>query len=377
LVATPATEYCRAHRSRWIRLGRPDPEAFEAHLMNYDDSRWDFRRLPEQLKLEIQYAMQRADELGAAQRALWFGQMIRMPPHVDASTLLEHNRGEWNDIFSCYVDHPREHNMARAWLEFAVEQLTDLVEGDGWDHEYPRDVWELRRLGLRSNQRRLDFTDIDQPWLRELAKRWIHWRITIGEIAAVTATSDLKALRRLSGHLATTGQAAYSVAQLTRAALESHLAWLRTQPLASATIRDETSAIAVFLRALRDHEDWAPQLSRTATIYPSDYPRMGAMRARGLPTHVMVQVREQLPRWRDPDGRFLTELSAPECGSVTPARSASTRSSSTRTATPTSITGTTRCAVRNSSRSSEPCSSGFATSNSAQPPATRTSIQPG
>jgi integrase len=35
---------------------------------------------------------------------------------------------------------------------------------------------------------------------------------------------------------------------------------------------------------------------------------MGAMRARGLPTHVMVQVREQLPRWRDPDGRFLTEL---------------------------------------------------------------------
>jgi integrase len=96
--------------------------------------------------------------------------------------------------------------------------------------------------------------------------------------------------------------------QLTRAALESHLAWLRTQPLASATIRDETSAIAVFLRALRDHEDWAPQLPRTATIYPSDYPQMGAMRARGLPTHVMVQVREQLPRWRDPDGRFLTEL---------------------------------------------------------------------
>jgi hypothetical protein len=40
LVASPADEYCQAHRSRWIRLGRPDPEAFEAHQMNYADSRW-------------------------------------------------------------------------------------------------------------------------------------------------------------------------------------------------------------------------------------------------------------------------------------------------------------------------------------------------
>jgi hypothetical protein len=64
---------------------------------------------------------------------------------------------------------------------------------------------------------------------------------------------------------------------------------------------------AVFLRALRDHEDWAPELPRTATIYPSDYPRTVALRARGLSTHVMLQVREHLPRWRDPDGRFLTD----------------------------------------------------------------------
>jgi integrase len=35
---------------------------------------------------------------------------------------------------------------------------------------------------------------------------------------------------------------------------------------------------------------------------------MTAMRARGLSTHVMVKVREHLPRRRDPDGRFLTEL---------------------------------------------------------------------
>ena len=164
------------------------------------------------------------------------------------------------------------------------------------------------RLGLHANQRRLDFTEVVQPWLRELVKRWIHWRITVEETSAVTATCDLKALRRLAGHLAATGQAPHSVTQLNRAVLESHLTWLRTQPLAPATIRDEISSIAVFLRALREHADWAPTLPGTVVIYSSDYPRMRALRARGLSTHVMVQVREHLPRWRDPDGRFLTEL---------------------------------------------------------------------
>jgi hypothetical protein len=133
LVAVPAGGYCRAHQSRWIRLGRPDAEAFESHLMNYEDSRWDFRRLPAQLKLEIQYVMQRADVLGAAQRELAFGYMVRVLLHVGAGTLLERTRGEWDDVFGRYLDHPRQHNKARAWLGFAVEQLTDLMEGGGWD----------------------------------------------------------------------------------------------------------------------------------------------------------------------------------------------------------------------------------------------------
>ena len=31
-------------------------------------------------------------------------------------------------------------------------------------------MWELRRLGLQANQRRLDFTELVQPWLRARAK---------------------------------------------------------------------------------------------------------------------------------------------------------------------------------------------------------------
>jgi hypothetical protein len=83
-----------------------------------------------------------------------------------------------------------------------------------------------------------------------------------------TAVADLMALRRLSAFLTATGQARYSIRQLTRPMLEQRIAWLyeQTQLGSSATIRDSVSALAVFLRTLQDHEDWAPDLPRNAVI---------------------------------------------------------------------------------------------------------------
>ncbi len=46
----------------------------------------------------------------------------------------------------------------------------------------------------------------------------------------------------------------------------------------------------------------------TAGIYASDYPRIDPLRAHGLSTHVMTQVRAHLPTCPHPDGRFLAEL---------------------------------------------------------------------
>jgi hypothetical protein len=86
------------------------------------------------------------------------------------------------------------------------------------------------------------------------------------------------ALRRLSTFLTETGQAGYSIRQLTRPVLEQHVSWLHQHPAWQAsTVRDSISAIAVFLRTLRDHDDWAPDLPRTAVIYSSDcLPRLVA-----------------------------------------------------------------------------------------------------
>lgn len=111
--------------------------------------------------------------------------------------------------------------------------------------------------------------------------------------------------------------------------MEQHVVWLhQCTELAACSIRDSISAIAVFLHTLRDHEDWAPDLPRTAVIYSSDYPRMDPLRARGLSPRVMAQVRARLDDdWPHLDGRFITKLMLSTLGSgwATPAPWPTTR----------------------------------------------------
>jgi integrase len=311
LLAEADKPYCRIHLMRWARDGRPAHAEFEAAVMNHGDPRWDFRRLPPQLKLELQYGLKRSSELGHGKSAHSAGYVTRMLLRIGATTLLEHNRADWTTLFRQHWPNPKHGATSRLFLSFTVEQLSDLLDGDGWDNEYPRDLWQLHRLGYLAAgaTRQLNFTDIGQHWLVDCAKRWLRWRLTVEEKSINTVIADQMALRRLSTFLTETGQAQHSIRQLTRPLIEQYVASLHEQgELAASTIRDNISAIAVFLRALQDHEDWAPDLPRNAVIYSSDYPRMDPLRARGLNTHVMTQVRAHLPDWPHQDGRFLTEL---------------------------------------------------------------------
>jgi len=311
LLAEDADPYCRVHALRWRNDGCRAHAEFEAVVMNYGDPRWDFRRLPAQLKLELQYGLQRSSELGHGKSVHSVGYLTRLLLHSGATSLLDRNRAEWLTLFRQQWPNPKHGATSCVFLGFVIEQLADLLDGHGWANEYPRDLWQLHRLGYTaaSASRQLNFTDIGQRWLVESAKRWLHWRLTVEEKSVNTVLADLLALRRLSTFLTSTGQAQYSIRQLTRPVLERHIASLHESgDLAASTIRDHISAVAVFLRGLQDHEDWAPDLPRNAVIYSSDYPRMDPLRARGLNSHVMTQVRAHLPEWPHPDGRFLTEL---------------------------------------------------------------------
>lgn len=57
-------------------------------------------------------------------------------------------------------------HIERRFLLDAIGYLRDLVEGVGWDAEFPRDVWLLRRLGSPGRDTRFRFTGTEPTWLR-------------------------------------------------------------------------------------------------------------------------------------------------------------------------------------------------------------------
>jgi hypothetical protein len=83
--------------------------------------------------------------------------------------------------------------IERRFLLDAIGYLRDLAEGTGWDAEFPRDVWLLRRLGFGDRDTQLTFTGIAAVWLRELAKRWARWRLSTGT-AVATVGADVRAI---------------------------------------------------------------------------------------------------------------------------------------------------------------------------------------
>src|SRR5260370_1424270 len=130
--------------------------------------------LPAQLKLEMQYALQRRhDERAAKAPPIVVMTAVRFLAASGASSLLDRTEQEWRD----QLGRPR--SKAAALLAWFRRQVADLAEGTGWDAEYGRDTWQMHRLGYGA-RRVLDFSGIPQPQLKDLAKRWIPWRLSTG-----------------------------------------------------------------------------------------------------------------------------------------------------------------------------------------------------
>ena len=82
-------------------------------------------------------------------------------------------------------------------------------------------------------QARLRFDRIAQPWLRELGKRWIRFRLCGGRNVG-TVVGNLAALTRFSEFL-TTATDVTGLAEVDRALLERFLAWLAAEPIGPVT----------------------------------------------------------------------------------------------------------------------------------------------
>jgi hypothetical protein len=167
LWAEPGSDWCRSHTATWRQHGRPSAAEFTARWADdYPGSARERIRLdglPAQMKLEMQYALQRRrdDREGKAPPYVVMI-MIRFLAGSGASSLLELTEQEWRDAFG------RKRSNAIALLAWSRRQVADLAEGGGWDAEYPRGAWQMHRLGFEGRIV-LDFSRIPQQDLKDLA----------------------------------------------------------------------------------------------------------------------------------------------------------------------------------------------------------------
>lgn len=150
-VSFSSTGLCNAHYQRWSKQGRPGLEGFStatspltgARLRGRSDtpadghpdgaSSIDLRALPQQLRLEMQYALQcRRDEMAGKARPRTAQQVVRFLARSPARSLLGKPVQDW------HRDSPyRPHSSERGLLSYVHRVVEDLARGHGWDAEYP------------------------------------------------------------------------------------------------------------------------------------------------------------------------------------------------------------------------------------------------
>ncbi|MGH3781118.1 MAG: tyrosine-type recombinase/integrase [Pseudonocardiaceae bacterium] len=300
--------FCVNHRSRWEAVGRPDLDEFTVLCESYGDDRFDFRPFGDrrQLKLELQYALQcRHDERQVKTHSGIARPVIALAATSPVISLLDWPIEQWAEYFDAHHAARHGQNGQLAFLRYAYRCLEDLHCGSGWEAEFPRDVWELRRLGIEG-RKRLRFDGIPQLWLRQLAKRFARWRLSIGR-SPIQTYIDVQAVTRLARFLESPPVNITNLAGLDRAALERYLADLATDSRALHTRSRDISSLGAFLDAIRRHE-WDVSLPVSAAFYPDDFPKRDKRLPRGLAEHIMAQVEQpaNLDRWHNPEARLLT-----------------------------------------------------------------------
>lgn len=283
--------FCRGHHDRWRNAGRPDVEEFVVACQLNGTAAIDLRGLPAQLMLEFQYGMQlRADAHRRTAPPRHLMHAIRLAKTSEVSSLLDLDEAQWRQRAKSQV---REPVLFLIETRDAVEMLRD---GAGWEVEYPRDVWRMDRLpgiafphAAAAPRARLRLDRIAQPWLRDLGKRWLRLRLMSG-MSISTVHNSLEAVAYFSRFLAHAG--IDRLADVDRLLLERHLAWVASQPGEWGLKKTRIHGLNLFFQAIRQNR-WDDTLPGTAAYYPaastSCLPAPG--RARHDPDRVRSQPR--------------------------------------------------------------------------------------
>ncbi len=209
-----------------------------------------------------------------------------------------------NQQYQQYESEDRRLCLLRQLYTIIAAAYDDQTETD-------KDIWDLRKLGvsvnLTSTHYFLNFTAVEQPWLRRLAKEYLKYNLAVR--SAGDCGLKLGAIRdfsRFLTHYAPNTQ----IAAVDRALIVNYLHFLQTQK----TIH-RRNQLLIQLRIFFDvcaHRLQVPGLTKDRLIFEEDLAKEPKGLSREIPEEVLVQLREHLDALPTTILRMVTILL--ECG---------------------------------------------------------------
>jgi integrase len=307
----PSWPLCRSHGRSWIYHGRPDVADYLTRFLHHDDGvpayeHIDLRGLGVGVKLEMQYVLQRRrDEETITTPAGPVRGVVRFLLDNQMTSFLDWPEKTWKQRFPASNGTQK---VQAALVIYARRTIEDLLCGRGWEVEYPRDTWRLRNLGIEGPRATITFDNIDQPWLKDLAKRWTRWRLSTG-LGPQQAGYGVLAITRFSIFLGSATVNVDQLAHLDRALLERYLADLHHELAGRVSHTRHIGQLNAFVDAIRQH-GWDDTLPATAAFHAQDYPPQPSRLPRALTEHVMAQLEDpaNLGRWDNSAYRLITMI---------------------------------------------------------------------
>lgn len=272
------------------------------------------------IRSELKYALWCKFDSGDWQRELNDEGLVNSVKHLNEwlslvasgmHSLLERPLEEWELSLRSYLVERQLYNnnilrrlsASQTYREYAVEdrRVYLLRQIYAWPQrayderpETEKDIWDLRILGVNVNpsagSRTLNFTDIDLPWLRELAKTFMRYNLAVH--TPEDCVNKLVVLNSLA-RFVTSREGKPVPQQIDRALLVEFISWLSEQGL-SAQRRYQALTTLRSLLNVCAHQLQLPQVSQEVLILDADLPKTPRTLPRDLPEEVLAQLQQHL-----------------------------------------------------------------------------------
>jgi len=243
-IAVSRNSFCSAHRQRWQDDAKLDPTLKpKSWAISQPALDWDvivsMRGIPEFVRMQL---------LVGLQKRLGDGGDIRLAPLRALIRYLQ--QGQYLDIMNAPVP---EKSGACWWLLRNVQEHLHVIS-TSVEMAVLEDTWDLRIFGAHGV---LDFTVLEQDWLREAAKQWATEVISrLRDRFAVVIRDVITTCRYLSSTLAERSDHGAFPAALERRDMINHLNRLkRWEHDGQITAHHRTNLLRNLRRFLADCRD--------------------------------------------------------------------------------------------------------------------------